>query len=234
MRYNKLLPIVFMHIPKTSGVAIRHMLVVALAPSLTVDGLDHSLFDSSAYFDSMDESLRRQIYSSPSSLPEHANLVAGHFALSTLLTAYPLAQRLTILREPFSRLLSHWLYWRQYADTDLAAWGDWAAQVRMSRQPLVDFLSASSLACQTDNLMLRMLLWPHPLITADHFINPVHDHRLLRDAMMRLRNFDFVDVLEDGALVDNLQRWLGTLSGTINSIQRCRSPRHSGRLCNTS
>jgi hypothetical protein len=207
--YRARLPLVFMHVPKTSGASIAHGLATALAPTILVSGFDRSLFDPGRNLTSIDDSIRCHIYTSPTSMPKNADLVAGHFAASTLIDAYPASQRCTVLREPFSRLLSHWLYWRQYADCDLAPWGDWAGLMRLSREPLAGFLSEPALACQIDNVTLRMLLWPHPLIAPTRFIYPVHDSRLLRDALVRLQKFDFVDIVENDTLVDNLRHWLG-------------------------
>ena len=201
-------PVVFMHIPKTSGTAVRSGLAKALAPAIAVGGFDHSLFGSFRDFDSLHESVRCQIYDSPAALPKNADLVAGHIAFSSLREAFPLAQRLTLLREPVSRVLSHWLFWRQHTDKDLAPWGSWADRVRQSRKPLADFLADPLLACQTDNLVLRMLLWPHPLLPLAQFIDPVYDEQLVREAMARLLAFDFVDVVENGALMQRLQGWL--------------------------
>ena len=201
-------PVVFMHIPKTSGTAVRSGLAKALAPAIAVGGFDHSLFGSFRDFDSLHESVRCQIYDSPAALPKNADLVAGHIAFSSLREAFPLAQRLTLLREPVSRVLSHWLFWRQHTDKDLAPWGSWADRVRQSRKPLADFLADPLLACQTDNLVLRMLLWPHPLLPLAQFIDPAHDEQLIHEAMARLLAFDFVDVVENGALMQRLQRWL--------------------------
>jgi hypothetical protein len=203
------LPVVFMHIPKTSGVSITSGLRATLAPAVVVSGYDHSLFGCYKNFDSIAEALRYTIYDTPAFLPQHADFVSGHFAFSTLWGAYPLARRLTLLREPCSRLLSHWLFWRQHTDMDLAVWGAWADRVRKSRQPLVEFLSDPLLACQTDNLTLRMLLWPHPLLPTDRFIDPVNDQRLVRAALARLLRFDFVDIVEDPRFVHRLQAWLG-------------------------
>jgi hypothetical protein len=142
-------------------------------------------------------------------LPPQADLVVGHLAFSTFSGAYPCAQHLTILREPCSRLLSHWLFWRQCTDAELAPWGSWADYARKARKPLVDFISDPLLACQTDNMILRMLLWPHPLIPEDRFIDPVNDKNLLRDATKRLLKFDFVDIVDDPTFVHRLRAWLG-------------------------
>jgi len=116
---------------------------------------------------------------------------------------------LTILREPCSRLLSHWLFWRQHTDAELAPWGCLAERVTKSRQALGHFLNDPMVACQTDNLMLRMLLWPHPRLPAGRFIDLVDDAYLLREAMANLDKFDFIDIVENRGLGERLQSWLG-------------------------
>jgi len=197
--FDRSRPLAFMHIPKTSGTSIVHGVTAALSPAVVVGG---------ETFKAIDERIHRDIYHSPQYIP-NANLVAGHFPFSTLLRVYPLAQYLTILREPLSRLLSHWLYFRQHTDADLGTWGEWGNRVKLARKPLADFLNETSLAFQTDNLVVRMLLWPNPFVPDDQFIDPINDGALLRQAMVRLRKFDFVDIVEDRASVRRLRRWLG-------------------------
>jgi hypothetical protein len=174
-----------------------------------VHGFDHCLFGAFREFDAFDPVVQQHIYASPASLPRAAELIAGHLALSTVRQAYPRAQSLTILREPVSRLLSHWIFWRQHTDAELTPWGAWADRVRYARQPLATFLREPLLACQTDNLALRMLLWPHPLVPPDRFIDPNDDDRLVAKALAQLRDFDFVEVIENDDFVRNLQLWLG-------------------------
>jgi hypothetical protein len=81
--------------------------------------------------------------------------------------------------------------------------------VRNSRRPLVDFLRAREIACQTDNQLLRMLLWPHPLIPRDDFIDESHDAALIRSATERLTRFSFLDLVENRTFESNLAKWLG-------------------------
>jgi hypothetical protein len=207
--FDRARPVAFMHVPKTSGTAVTSGLASALMPSIMVGGFDHCPFGSYRSFETVHSSIRCQIYESPGSLPQPADLISGHFAFSTLRQAYPCAHYLTVLREPFSRLLSHWLFWRSHTDAELAPWGAWAERVRKSRKPLVSFLDDPMLAGQTDNLALRMLLWPHPLLPEDRFIDPASDSCLLREANARLDEFDFVDIVENVAFEDRLQSWLG-------------------------
>jgi hypothetical protein len=231
--FDQMRRLAFMHIPKSSGTAVTSGLTAAVVPGVMVDGFDHSSFDGDLNLESVDGSIRCRIYDSPHSLPQPADLIVGHFAFSTLRQAYPSAQLLTLLREPCSRLLSHWLFWRQHTDTELAPWGRMAERVQKSRQPMSAFLIDSKLACQTDNLMLRMLLWPHPLFPQDQFIDPANDACLLREAITNLDQFDFADVVENGTFKDRLQCWLGRpftydrVNETKPIPQRFRSPLHS-------
>jgi hypothetical protein len=71
-------PLVFMHVPKTSGVAIRSGLRIALAPALSIEGFDLSICGSCRDFSSLDETIRHTIHFSPASLLPHADLVCGH------------------------------------------------------------------------------------------------------------------------------------------------------------
>jgi hypothetical protein len=202
-------PLAFMHIPKTSGVALMSALEGALSPGTVTKGFDLCLFGSFRDFETMDPFEQRRIHASPASLPPESTLIAGHFSFSTIRQAFPHAQMTTILREPSSRLLSHWLFWRQQSDLALTRLGRWADFVRHSREPLARFLAQPAIACQTDNLALRMLLWPHPLIHEDRFIEPIQDEPLFMEAEARLRMFDFVDILENEKLSQRLEHWLG-------------------------
>lgn len=115
---------------------------------------------------------------------------------------------MTVLREPRSRVLSQWLYWRSRSDDSLKPWGTWGHVVALARLPLITFLNSPAAACHTDNVAVRMLLCPHPLIPDEGFIAGAHDARLSDEAAMRLQGFDFVDVVENPLLPDNLRAFL--------------------------
>lgn len=199
----------FMHIPKTSGTALMSTLTADVEPSAVVRGFDLCLFGAFRQFDTFDATERERIYHAPSALPAESKLILGHFAFSTLRHAYPNAQIMTVLRDPIARLLSHWMFWRKHTDDLLQPFGSWADVIRHSRLSLASFLKLPILACQVDNLILRMLLWPHPLIREDQFIDPVDDEQLLSDAVARLNAFDFVDVIENVDFARNLENWMG-------------------------
>jgi hypothetical protein len=197
-----------MHIPKTGGAALIGELRATMASSSMVGGFDLSMFGSQQIIASMGDAARSQIYLAPDAVPSGAELVVAHMSYNTLRQAYPMGQLVTIVREPFSRLLSLWTYWRTRLDSDLDGFGLWGDVVRLARDPLAEFLSSPMAACQTDNVTTRMLLWPHPLISGDAFIDPAHDAMLLEEARARLSTFALVDMAESSDR-SALRTWFG-------------------------
>lgn len=208
MDFDASRPLVFMHIPKTAGQALTKALQQALAPKRVIGGFDRVLFGGFQSFDGFAPEARSHVYLEPSEVPADGDFVAPHMAFSTLRERYPSGNYLTVLREPLSRILSLWLYWRAMPDEYLTQFGGWAQYVCQARKPLVEFLLCAAIACQTDNLVVRMLLWPHPLIPEGNFIAQDHDQVLLDQAFARLYEFGFVDVIENPQLCANLQAWL--------------------------
>jgi hypothetical protein len=198
----------FMHIPKASGTAFIAGLTQALDAADATRGFDRVLFGGFTQFDSFSDAARQQVYDSAGALPRSAAVIAGHFAYSTLRAAYPDGQLLTILREPVSRLMSHWVFWRKHANDGPAEWGAWTDIVRHACRPLATFLAEPQAAAQTDNLALRMLLWPHPGIPVDGFIDPGHDRVLLQEARRRLDDFAFIDIIEGPGVSSRIEAWL--------------------------
>ncbi len=215
-RYDPARRLCFMHVPKAAGTALAVSLRQALggdAPGATpadvvVRGFDHVLFGGFDGFATLGAEQRAEIYDAPEAMPRAQTLVCGHFALTTLRAAYPGAQLVTVLREPVSRLLSHWMFWRKQQDDALAGWGRWGDVVRQARRPLREFIAEPQLAAQTDNVTLRMLLWPNPMVPAGGFIDPAHDAELLREARRRLDGFALAEIVE-GPVVPRLAAWLG-------------------------
>lgn len=203
-------PLVVLHIPKTAGIAVSHALVLAEKPSRVWFGFDRAFFGQFDDFASVAAENRSFIHLSPDTLPRDEPLVRAHMSFSTLSTAYPTGRFLTVLREPFCRILSHYVFWRGFTVQQDAAWGGWAKYSGLARRPLEDFLSAIEIACQIDNIVTRLLLWPHELIPDNGMIEPRHDAALIREALSKLAQFDFADVLENPHFNTNLARWLGT------------------------
>ncbi len=209
----------FMHIPKCGGTQLMTEIEAFLRPLQRVEGWDLSqtggvIPDRSIRLEIGQEGGRvGGIYVSPTAMPAKGDMVAGHFARSTLLARYPDIKIMSILREPQSRVLSHWFYLRDYTDEILFLFGNWGSHLAVARQPLRVFLTTPSIACLTDNIITRMLLCPHELIPQDDFIDERADQMLLDQALARLAELDFVDIIENDAMRSRLLMWLGAVWG---------------------
>lgn len=197
-------PLAFMHIPKTSGTALTAGLREVLPSTAYKWVTNRGIFGAFQSFETISPELRQTIFEV---LPRTNGIdfVAGHMTYSTFIQGRPAARFMTVLREPRSRILSLQMFWRSYSDEALRPWGAWGRVVRLSRRPLVEFLNNPEAACQTDNVAVRMLLWPHPPVPDDGFIDSASDERLASEAAARLKAFDFVDVIENPGLEDNVR-----------------------------
>ncbi|WP_029313102.1 hypothetical protein [Acidiphilium angustum] len=156
----------------------------------------------------MPSAFRGSIFVDPMEIPADADVIAGHFARQTIESRFPGSNLITILREPRARLLSHWFYLGNYTDDVLALYGDWGQTMALARCNLPEFISAPAIACHTDNLMTRMLLWPHDRVPPADFIAPQDDAMLITAARAAIDRFAFADVLENPAMHDRLIRFL--------------------------
>lgn len=191
-----------------------------------VVGFDRSLFGDFRQFDSIPKMMRGVIHLDPAEMPLDAASIMGHFSYDTLRHRYPDADLAVFLREPTVRLLSHWVYWRALTWFSLRHWGsEWSARLKLARLPLRDFLSSPEIACQTDNIVTRMLVWPHRLIPDGQFIDPANDAALLATALENLENCDFAGITERGsAAYREFSDWLGIKLDlpTLNPAQKMR------------
>jgi hypothetical protein len=200
-------PLAFMHIPKTSGVAMADGLREVLPSTTIIGGFDRRHFGAFRSFETMSPGLRDQIYETfPPA--KGIDFISGHVAFSTLVKSRPSARFMTVLREPRSRILSLWMFWRSTAQETLTAMGGFRRVLDLSHKPLAEFLNHPDAAHQTDNVAVRMLLWPHPLIADDGFIDNTSDERLVSEATARLKAFDFADVIENPRLENNMRAFL--------------------------
>jgi regulator of replication initiation timing len=200
-------PLALMQVPKTSGSGLTIGLCEVLPATARIHGWDHGFFGAFRQFETMSPELQREIYEA---LPpaNGIDFVYGQIAYSTLIRGRPAARLMTVLREPRARILSLWLYWRSFSDERHAIAGAWGCIQRLTRQPLAEFLNRPEAACQTDNVYVRRLLWPHPLIPDDGFIDSASDERLASEAVARLKAFDFTDVIENPRLEVNVRAFL--------------------------
>jgi hypothetical protein len=156
----------------------------------------------------MQAETRRGIFDHDNEILGGADIIAGHLSPGTIRRRSPTAQLITILRAPMSRLLSHWIYWRSYGPDVRALYGDWGQAIACAQADIAEFLQTPQIACVTDNILVRMLLWPHPLIPSDDFINPRDDDRLRAEAMQALSTFSFVHIVEAPTMLESLEEWL--------------------------
>ena len=184
-----------------------------LRPRRNAYRLDRTQFGSFDRFHTMDKNIRDGIVFDISQIPEDTDVLMGHMGLQTFEQRFPDAHKATIVREPVMRLVSQWLYQRTYDDARTALYGDWGMTIALSRLPLRDFICRSDIFCLTDNILTRMLLWPHPLIPENAAIETVHDDRLYREAMAALDRFDYIDSAENDNLIENFSAWLDLTYG---------------------
>ncbi len=201
--------LVLTHIPKSAGTALRYSLITATQAQSVVAGFDRSLFGGFRNFDAFEPQVRAIVALAPEELPATPDIVCGHYALSTTRARYPGAPHITVLREARARLLSHWTYWRCASPGHAPGWGGWERYVAKATGTLVDFLSDPLLAGPVDNVGLRMLLWPHPLIRDEAFIAESDDAELLALAIKALDDFDCVDYIENPRFESRLAQWIG-------------------------
>jgi hypothetical protein len=200
--------IIFMHVPKCAGVSFSRSLEEALHSQKTLRGFDRVMFGSFNAFQTIDADIRRDIYLNE--LPnEHYDFACGHFALSTLKARFQGGDFITVIREPRIRLLSQFLYWRAQPDAGLVRWGAWGDYLKSSHGRLTDFLADRRVACQTDNVFARFLLWPHPEIPEGDFIPQRRHDRLFDDALAALEAFTGVYAVEHPTLEREVGKWLG-------------------------
>jgi hypothetical protein len=199
----------FMHVPKTAGTSITRSLIEVLQPRKAVGGFDRVLFGGFTSFDTLSADAMQYVHLTHGDLPADADFIGGHFSLHTLETRYPSARLLTVVREPTSRLLSHWAFWRSAPPGGNRSWGEWAKYTGIAREPLEEFLTRPEIACQTDNVLARMLLFPHAAISSSSFIVEACDDFIIQACIQKLDRFSFTGVLEDTGLWTKLSAYVG-------------------------
>lgn len=203
-RFDPQRPLVFMHIPKCGGTAFRVALKNAIKPQHHIEFFDSCMSGSGEL---STPASKQGVFKSVAEMP-HGDLITAHISLETARLRYKTAQKFTLLRVPELRILSHWLFWRSWTDENLF-FDDDKAVIPLARQSLEDFLSDERLAFQLDNIAARMLVWPHSHISQDRFIDQDDTNRIFKSALQGLASFDYVDILENPNVAQNLSAWLG-------------------------
>lgn len=201
----------FVHVPKSAGSSIKNAVTQrCAAASIAPLELDRVLFGTFDRFDEMPAHTRSTIaIDGPAELGGF-DVVMGHFGYSSLSPHFASVDTMTVLREPRSRLLSHYTFWRGWPPARHADWGPYDASRRAVTATFDEFLHDPTVASQTDNLVTRMLLAPHPSIPDDGFIDDGAVDELATLGGALLDDFGFADVVESGpALWRDLSSWLG-------------------------
>ena len=204
-------PLVQTHVPKSGGNSLQSSLERALDKPAYVTW-DRSTFGAFEAFDTIEPAKRAQMVGVPAGidrLPDDLEWVSGHVSATTTFAQLPAAQHLLVLREPRSRLLSHWAYWRTRPPRHMASWGEWGAAAVRSVRTFESFLADDSVLAQTDNVATRMLLWGHRRLPDAARIPRGADRKLGRAALRVLDTYTYIDVLENPDWAQNLGQWLG-------------------------
>jgi hypothetical protein len=199
-----------MHIPKSGGSSIHTALEAALPPkSLAPQRFDTSPFCDFDDFHLLSPEARSRIVTNPEevrSLGQY-RAVSGHFSLPTLLQVADAPSISTVLREPRTRLISLYMYWRTPELSGPMA--PYAADAHAQR-PFWEFLSEPLLAPAIDNQICRMLLYGDSRLPKSVFAALPDIESIAADAISQLDTLGFVGILDSGQdLWEGLRRLFG-------------------------
>lgn len=202
----------FVHVPKSAGSSIKNAVARRCHPATVAPWeLDRVLFGGFDRFGDMRQTTQALIAVDGAAALTGYDVVMGHFGISSFAPHFAANEMMTVLREPRTRLLSHYTFWRGWSAERHADWAPYAASRRAVDATWEEFLTDPSIASQTDNIAIRMLLSPHRLIPADDVIAPTDHDELTGEGIAWLDDIGFVDVVESGsALWEGLSTWLDT------------------------
>jgi 2-polyprenyl-3-methyl-5-hydroxy-6-metoxy-1,4-benzoquinol methylase len=196
----------YLHLPKAAGTSIRASLAQHFDDDETVPfSFDRYLFGN---FDAHDELQYRVFLGDPAELAGY-RYMEGHWTLPTVLGGFAPDDVACVLREPRSRFLSHYTFWRSWPESSHELWEPYRI-ARLAGQPLSAYATDDRVAHQSDNLATRLILGPHPLVPVGGFIADAHGDALAEEACAQLDELGFVDVLERGDEVyAAFEQWCG-------------------------
>jgi hypothetical protein len=182
-------PRCFLHVPKSAGSSFHELLLRAYPEQGAVSPrrCDTTGFANFSDF-SVDEGELAEL--------AEFEVVSGHFAVPHLLQITTPDRIATIFREPRTRLISLYAYYR-LSPWLLEAWHPYDIMLH-GRRPLDEFLADESLAVETDNQGCRLLLHGDSRIPRDGFIRGDDVTALAASAVEKLDSFGLVGILEAG------------------------------------
>lgn len=122
-------------------------------------------------------------------------VVSGHFYLPTLLRVTEPASIATVLREPRTRVLSLYTFWR--ITPGYEQWYPYRPHYHALKS-LDEFLLDPLMASAVDNVVCRILLHGDSRIPEDDFISAEEVGEVAEDAIAQLDRLGLVDVIELG------------------------------------
>jgi hypothetical protein len=200
----------FVHVPKSAGSSIKSAVGARCDPAtVSPRQLDQVLFGGFDRFDAMPNQTHEIIAVDGAAALGGCDVVMGHFSVASFSPHFDTTEMMTVLREPRTRLLSLYTFWRGWSPERHADWDPYDASRRAVTASWDEFLNDPSLASQTDNVVARMLLSPHPKIPCDRFISVMDQDEITQAASTLLDQFGFAGVVESGTdLWMGLSEWL--------------------------
>lgn len=197
----------YLHLPKAAGTSMRAAIASYYPGDETVPwSFDRHLFGDDPGLPDVGEPI---FLGQPEQLQGY-RYMEGHWTLPTMASVLAPDDIVCVLREPRTRFLSHYTFWRGWPDSMHELWQpyDGAMYAQLS---LSDYCREPKIAHQADNLVTRLILGPHPLAPNDAHIRVDDIDAVADEACRRLDEIGFVDVLERGDQVyRRLEEWFGS------------------------
>ena len=201
-------PFAFMHVPKSAGSSVTSALRAALPSHRWGDYVFDPAWMGPYRHHPRPPAVHDQVLDSPSQLTT-VDAVAGHLMLDTLLTRFDVGDVAAVVREPRSRLLSHYEYWRGLDDAARMRELPWESSRSARSLDFAEWLDDESIAYQIDNTLIRQLV-RDAAIPENAFIPNDQLRRLARIASGRIRKLGWVGLVEQGAATwESLCRFVG-------------------------
>jgi len=186
-----------LHVPKSAGNSIAVALSEALRDrSWSPYWLDPTLFGSMRS-EPIPPNVRGSVIREPLALRSY-EVVSGHISLPALLSGFDRADVVLLVREPRSRVLSLYEYWRALSPEQQSPENTWPVVGRAAHLDFGEWLSDAVSAYQTDNVTIRMLLGSHQAIPDDDFIAAEDLPLLTKLAIREARSIGWTDIVERG------------------------------------
>lgn len=200
-----------MHVAKSGGTSVHDALLAALPPgSISANRGDATVTcTGTAALADLVPSERLAAWRAEWSLDgvSQSEVVSGHFYLPTLLEIVPPGSISTVLREPRTRMLSLYMFWRLTPGYE--RWYPLTPHEHAMR-PLDEFLAESLMAPAVDNVVCRLLLHGDSRVPVEDFMSPEHVEGVAADAVDRIGQLGFVGVLELArGMWEGLSRFFG-------------------------